>query len=205
MRNRDRNAALLALEQEIERYRPFLDLSPDEALARSETASPAEKQILENLGGKSWGPAQMYFKLSRADLEALRAGQKLRFDSAWDVARSKVQRPHLPGSRPRAARPRLATFTPAHRQEAMSPAGLPFTRMSLKQQQQFLMFSLPGDAEGLQSLDELAGATLRVDYQQPGWYEWRPGSWYRWARPTADGLLPGLLAPARLCHVSSQR
>ena len=47
MRNRDRNAALLALEQEIERYRPFLDLSPDEALARSETASPAEKQILE--------------------------------------------------------------------------------------------------------------------------------------------------------------
>jgi len=107
LRNRDRNAALLALEQEIERYRPFLDLSPDEALARSETASPAEKQILENLGGKSWGPAQMYFKLSRADLEALRAGQKLRFDSAWDVARSKVQRPHLPGDRPRAARPRL--------------------------------------------------------------------------------------------------
>src|SRR5262249_53777547 len=82
LRNRDRNAALLALEQEIERYRPFLELSPDEALARSETASPAEKQLLENLGGKSWGPAQMYFQLSRADLEALRAGQKLRFDSA---------------------------------------------------------------------------------------------------------------------------
>src|SRR5207247_7636838 len=38
LRNRDRNAALLALEQEIERYRPHLNLSPDEALARSRAA-----------------------------------------------------------------------------------------------------------------------------------------------------------------------
>src|SRR5207245_2160024 len=30
LRNRDRNAALLALNAEIERYRPYLDLSPDE-------------------------------------------------------------------------------------------------------------------------------------------------------------------------------
>src|SRR5206468_1488276 len=81
----------------------------------------------------------------------------------------------------------LATFTPTQRQEAMSPQGLPFTRMSLAQQQQFIAVSLPADGEGLQSLDELAGATLRVDYQQPGWYEWRPRSWYRWVIPTADG------------------
>src|SRR4029077_12349585 len=32
LRNRDRNAALLAMEREIERYRPYLSLSPDEAL-----------------------------------------------------------------------------------------------------------------------------------------------------------------------------
>ena len=110
-----------------------------------------------------------------------------------------------PGDRPRAARPRLATFTPAQRQEAMSPAGLPFTRMSLKPQQQFIMFSLPGDAEGLQSPDELAGATLRVDYQQPGWYEWRPGSWYRWATPTADGKrVPRLLLRERTREAALQ-
>src|SRR5256885_10607203 len=35
LRNRDRNAALLALDREMERYRKYLGLSPDEALARS--------------------------------------------------------------------------------------------------------------------------------------------------------------------------
>src|SRR5260370_540879 len=30
LRNRDKNAALLALEQELEKYRPYLDLTPDE-------------------------------------------------------------------------------------------------------------------------------------------------------------------------------
>src|SRR5205823_12766666 len=38
LRNRDRNGALLALERELEKYRPHLDLSPDEARARAETA-----------------------------------------------------------------------------------------------------------------------------------------------------------------------
>jgi hypothetical protein len=463
LRNRDRNAALIALDREIERYRPFLNLSPDEALARSKTATAGEKKILENLGNKGWGPIQMYFRLSRSDLEALRAGQRLRFsqepgsgeqplpanvargvlqswrdaflfkrggvfhvnnapDSSgapadallpaatpeararvslelvqselgqftlegssgyeasvkagsrppnimqntgtslargqspsvlqpengttnarlardpplrarvtvhpqpscrlapagetvseaaaeprvtsadvlealhrasglpivsdyytrlytpeavsvqgkpafdalnaladamrlrwdkdrdggwlqfrstsffydrlkevpnrlltrwaagrrqhgvltldhlleiaqlpdaqldaremaegaraifglaeWEMACSKVQRPHLRY---------VATFTPAQRQEAVSPAGLPFTRMSLAQQQQFMASCLPADWEGLQSLDELAGAALRVDYSLPGWYEWRAWSWYRWAMPTADG------------------
>src|SRR5437879_1708598 len=41
LRNRDRNAALLALEREIEKFRPYLDLSPDAALARSRTAPAA--------------------------------------------------------------------------------------------------------------------------------------------------------------------
>src|SRR5207302_3006077 len=40
--NRDRNAALLDLEKEIDRYQPYLGLSPDEALARSKTAPPEE-------------------------------------------------------------------------------------------------------------------------------------------------------------------
>jgi hypothetical protein len=116
---------------------------------------------------------------AQLDAKEMAEGARAIFGLAeWDVARSILQRPHLRY---------LATFTPAQRQEAVSPAGLLFTRMSLAQQQKFIASSLPGDWEGLQSLDELAGATLRVDYSLPGWYEWRPGSWFRWAMPTADG------------------
>jgi RNA polymerase sigma-70 factor, ECF subfamily len=79
LRNRDRNAALLALEKEIERYRPYLHLSPEEALARSKTAPAAEKKLLDTLAGYGWGPLQMYFRLSRADLMDLRAGREIRF------------------------------------------------------------------------------------------------------------------------------
>jgi RNA polymerase sigma-70 factor (ECF subfamily) len=78
LRNRDRIAALLALENEIERYRPYLHLSPDEALARAKTA-PAEKPLLEKLATGGWGPIQMYFRLSNQERAALRAGQTLTF------------------------------------------------------------------------------------------------------------------------------
>jgi RNA polymerase sigma-70 factor (ECF subfamily) len=85
LRNRDRNEALLALEREIEKYRPYLDLSPDEVLARAQTAPPAEKKVLEGLGGGhpglglAWGITQMYFRLTPQQLAALRAGEELRF------------------------------------------------------------------------------------------------------------------------------
>jgi RNA polymerase sigma-70 factor, ECF subfamily len=64
LRNRDRNAALLAFEREIERYRPFLSLSPDEALARARSAPPEEKALLERFAGRGWGAIQMYFRLT---------------------------------------------------------------------------------------------------------------------------------------------
>jgi RNA polymerase sigma-70 factor, ECF subfamily len=86
LRNRDRNEALLALEREIEKYRPYLDLSPDEVLARARTAPPAEKQVLESLGGGredrpgfAWGITQMYFRLTPQQLAALRAGKELAY------------------------------------------------------------------------------------------------------------------------------
>jgi RNA polymerase sigma-70 factor (ECF subfamily) len=85
LRNRDRNEALLALEAEIEKYRPYLHLSPDEVLARAQTAPPAEKKVLESLGGGrpglglAWGITQMYFRLTPQQLAALRAGEELRF------------------------------------------------------------------------------------------------------------------------------
>jgi hypothetical protein len=87
LRNRDRYAALLALDRDVERYRKYLSLSPVEAEARLKTAPETEKPLLEKLGsrdgdgqfGLGWGPIQMYFRLSRAEQEALRAGQELVF------------------------------------------------------------------------------------------------------------------------------
>jgi Putative zinc-finger len=100
LRNRGRNAALLALDREIERYRTYLDLSPDEALARARTAAPADKQLLENLAGYESGAIRMYYRLSPAQLAAFRAGQKLTFSQEPkpgeqplppDVARAVLQ------------------------------------------------------------------------------------------------------------------
>jgi RNA polymerase sigma-70 factor, ECF subfamily len=79
LRNRDRNAAMLDLQQDIERYRPYLGLSPDEALQRAKSAPAAEKPLLETMSGRAWGPIQMYFRLSSQELAALRAGQELKF------------------------------------------------------------------------------------------------------------------------------
>jgi hypothetical protein len=79
LRNRDHNAALLALDREMQRYRKYLGLSPDEAFARAKAAPPEEKKLLEHLGTDGWGLIQMYFRLSRRDLEALRAGRRLVF------------------------------------------------------------------------------------------------------------------------------
>src|SRR5207245_11731261 len=80
-RNQDRDAALLALDQELQRYRPYLGLSPDEALARSKTAPAAEKKLLESLAGYGWGPIQLYFRLSRDEQAELLAKGELRFAS----------------------------------------------------------------------------------------------------------------------------
>jgi RNA polymerase sigma-70 factor (ECF subfamily) len=82
LRNRDRNQSLLALEKEIERYRPYLNLSPDEALERAGAAPAGEKELLEKLSGPRWGVLQMFVRLSPQDLALLRAGQDLYFCEA---------------------------------------------------------------------------------------------------------------------------
>src|SRR5260370_42499353 len=97
----------------------------------------------------------------------------------WDLARDRGARLHLRF---------LAGFTPDQRQQAMSSSGLPLTRMSLAQQQQFLSLALVPDGEPLQSLEELAGATLRGDYSLPGWFQWGdPGRRVTWVM----GVVPG--------------
>src|SRR5207244_3999232 len=79
LRNRDRNAAFIALEQEIQRYRPYLELSPDDALVRARTAPADEKPLLEKIGRSGWGAIQIYFRLTPQQQTALRDGQELHF------------------------------------------------------------------------------------------------------------------------------
>jgi hypothetical protein len=82
MRNQDNRDALLDVDGEMSQYRSYLNLSPDQALARAASASPEEKQRLAYLAGKGWGPAQLYFRLSPAELAELRAGQTLTFSAS---------------------------------------------------------------------------------------------------------------------------
>jgi hypothetical protein len=82
LRNRDRNAALLALDRDMGRYRGYLGLSPEDARARVASAPAGEKDLLAKLGGKPWGALQMYFRLAPGDLAALRDGQTVIFSVA---------------------------------------------------------------------------------------------------------------------------
>jgi RNA polymerase sigma-70 factor (ECF subfamily) len=106
LRNRDRHDALLSLEEELERFRPYLSLSPDQILARARTAPPEEKKLLEKIGGSQthsalgWGPIQMYFRLTSREKLALLAGETLYFSEGPrpgerplppDVARGVMQ------------------------------------------------------------------------------------------------------------------
>jgi hypothetical protein len=87
----------------------------------------------------------------------------------WDLPRNGNLRPLLRD---------LALFTPEQRQQATTEEGLPFVKMSLPQQQQFISRSFP------LPLEVFAGGALRVEYTRPGEFQWGdPGlvwSWSRW-------------------------
>jgi hypothetical protein len=81
MRNRDRHQALLALDEEMAKYQPYLNLTRDELKARQERAAGAEKRPLDVLAGKGWGPVQMYNRLTPAQRLALASGETLSFST----------------------------------------------------------------------------------------------------------------------------
>jgi hypothetical protein len=131
-------------------------------------------------------------RLSDAQMDARDMAEGIRVCwglSEWDLARSTPARPQLRF---------LAGFTEPQLREAMSPAGLAFTRMSVPQQQQFLSLGTGPNANP--SLDELAGASLHVEYLQPGAFRWTPTESAGPAGPGATGFRvrgPGRLgAPA---------
>jgi hypothetical protein len=99
-------------------------------------------------------------------LDAASVGEKARecFGLAeWDLARNPVMRSHLR---------LLAELSPAQRQQALTPEGLPLTRLSLAQQQRVLPLALGPAIDQVRSLEELTGTRVRVDTTGPGTFRW---------------------------------
>jgi hypothetical protein len=99
LRNRDRHEALLALDRDMQRYRTYLSLTPQQVRALAATATGEDKKLLNNLVGAGWGPAHLYFGLSPDELAALQGGQELVFHNPSDndfhmpSERSSLERP----------------------------------------------------------------------------------------------------------------
>jgi hypothetical protein len=98
----------------------------------------------------------------------------------WDIFRNPVRHPYWRY---------LAELSSQQRQKATSATGLTLAEMTLAQQQRFMVIALEWDDHPLQSLDELAGAALRVEYTVPGWFQWHPPGedWLRWVIPIEPG------------------
>jgi hypothetical protein len=204
LRNRDRNAALIALEREIERYRPYLALSPDEALARAKTAKPAEKPLLEKLAGPGWGPIHIYYQLSRSELEALRAGQTFKYASqplygeqplppsvARGVLQSQRQRRlkvrQLHPGGPSSIGDRDEIFDPT---DVNDPEGRPLT--DVPEASATVSLSLKQSELGRFTLEGVSGFYA---VRRPGL---RPADTHAWGdvNPLAVGTSPAVLKPA---------
>jgi hypothetical protein len=82
LRNRDAHAALLALDAEMEQYRPYLGQSVEQLQGRLHTARGGERERIERLVQKgNWGAVQLYFRLSPQDRLALSLGEELKFSA----------------------------------------------------------------------------------------------------------------------------
>jgi hypothetical protein len=90
LRSRDLNAALLALDAEMQKYRPYLDMSFEELQKRAKEGrehwkelSPSERQNVHRLNtltlNAGWGGMQLYRRLTPADRAALVADQEIVF------------------------------------------------------------------------------------------------------------------------------
>jgi hypothetical protein len=82
MRNHDRNEALIALDKEMEQYRPLLGLSPEQARQLAASATGEAKDRYAALAGGGWGAVQLYHSLTPEQLAALRDGKSLKISAA---------------------------------------------------------------------------------------------------------------------------
>jgi hypothetical protein len=79
LRNRDRNAALLVLDGQMQRYRPYVDLSYGELQKRSAQGGESAKLLDGMTQSGGWGGIQLYHRLTPRDRAALLAGQEVVF------------------------------------------------------------------------------------------------------------------------------
>jgi hypothetical protein len=86
MRNRDAHAALIALDEDLSQFKPYLERTPEQLRAayeriRGDQKSKAEEDRLWSLFNGAYGPLLLYYRLAPAERAALFAGEWLRFDS----------------------------------------------------------------------------------------------------------------------------
>jgi hypothetical protein len=85
LRNRDRDAALLALDGQMQQFRPYLGMSFEELKKRAAQeggqAGDTESPLSYLARGYGWGAVQLYDRLTARDRTALMAGEPLVFRS----------------------------------------------------------------------------------------------------------------------------
>lgn len=82
LRNRDQDAAILAVDTAMQAYLRELDLPIEALRKKAEQATGTEKERLNTLLHGGWGMAKVYRHLSPADLGALLRGESLHFSGA---------------------------------------------------------------------------------------------------------------------------
>lgn len=78
LRNRDREEALLALDKEMEKWRPFRHADLIDLVEKYEKGN-VSKEMLLKFSANGFGPSQLYFGLSPRQLTELQAGRELTF------------------------------------------------------------------------------------------------------------------------------
>ncbi len=77
MRDRDLNAALVALDQAMQAYAPYTELSLEQLQAKYAQAQGRQRERLSRIVGSGWGALQLYRNLSPGDFAELRKGGDL--------------------------------------------------------------------------------------------------------------------------------
>jgi hypothetical protein len=90
MRDRDLRAALVALDEQMAAYQPFLGLTPEQLRARAAQSGGAEQALLGRVAGPLWGGMQLYQRLTPAERAGLINGVPLRFRSAAQDANHQL-------------------------------------------------------------------------------------------------------------------
>jgi hypothetical protein len=79
LRNRDLDAALLALDAQMAKFRPYFDMSFQQLERASEQSRKNYLLLFDLMHNGGWGGMQLYHRLTPAECAALVAGQELVF------------------------------------------------------------------------------------------------------------------------------